>query len=45
MSATFEDGRDEGGQQAAGIDGQVEDGEEGAALFLLQRGEGSEVLC
>lgn len=32
---TFQDGRDDGGQQAPGIDGQVEDGEEGGPLLLL----------
>ena len=32
---TSEDGGDNGGQQAAGVDGQVEDGEEGAPLLLL----------
>lgn len=32
---TSEDGRDDGGQQTAGVDGQVEDGEEGASLLLL----------
>lgn len=33
---TFQDGCDDSGQQAASIDGQVEDGEEGASLLLLQ---------
>lgn len=32
---TSEDGGDDGGQQTAGIDGQVEDGEERAPLLLL----------
>lgn len=34
-SPTSEDGGDDSGQQTASIDGQVEDGEEGASLFLL----------
>lgn len=32
---TFQDGGDDGGQQAAGIDRDVEDGEEGASLLFL----------
>lgn len=35
VSGTSEDGGDDGGQQAASVDGQVEDGEEGASLLLL----------
>lgn len=33
---TFQDGGDECGQQAAGIDGEVEDGKEGASLLFLR---------
>jgi len=34
-SGTSEDGGDDGGQQTASVDGQVEDGEEDASLLLL----------
>lgn len=36
LKGTFKDGCDESGQQTASINGQVEDGEEGASLLLLQ---------
>ena len=35
LQCTFKDGGDHSGQQTASIDGQVEDGEEGASLLLL----------
>lgn len=35
LQLTFKDGCDDSGQQTASIDGQVEDGEEGASLLLL----------
>lgn len=34
---TFQDGGDDGGQQAAGIDGDIEDGEKGASLLFLNK--------
>lgn len=34
---TFQNGGDDGGEQAAGIDGDIEDGEESASLLFLHR--------
>lgn len=35
VTRTSENGGDDGGQETSSVDGQVEDGEEGAPLFLL----------